>query len=246
MNLRRLRHRDAGALLGVIWGLGAGCQTPPIETVQALSNDILAVHDGRSYAYVIVQGAQTVLVDAGADIEGQALLGALDDAGLTPSDVTAILLTHGHWDSWAAAHRFPRAKVYVAEADLDLLWHRRLPRALEARMRARLGPSPPTPSRTERVLAGERLTFGKHVFEAIPVPGHSAGSLAYRLGSTLFVGDALTVRQGQLTVRPRWTSDRYHQAQEAPRRLEGLPVDVIATGHGGFVHDPEAWARRNP
>ncbi len=43
----------------------------------------------------------------------------LDSVGVSPADVDALVLTHGHWDHAGGASLFPDAPVWIRQAELD-------------------------------------------------------------------------------------------------------------------------------
>jgi glyoxylase-like metal-dependent hydrolase (beta-lactamase superfamily II) len=86
------------------------------------------------YGYVLIQGpGGTALVDAGYDHKGYGkeladLYGVsnwrapgevLAECGVTPEDVTAIFVTHAHFDHLGGMDYFPNATVYIQERELS-------------------------------------------------------------------------------------------------------------------------------
>jgi glyoxylase-like metal-dependent hydrolase (beta-lactamase superfamily II) len=62
-------------------------------------NRIRIIEDGiTSFAIVPIDNRQVVLIDAGNDQNGEAVLAELTRRGLGPDAVSTILLTHGHPD----------------------------------------------------------------------------------------------------------------------------------------------------
>src|SRR5579862_5714690 len=89
---------SAFALFGGLQGAAAG---------PALGAGIDRVQAGFASAYVLDAGnGQLVLIDAGADDKGAALLQDLQARHSAPDNVVAILLTHSHPDHIAAIHCF--------------------------------------------------------------------------------------------------------------------------------------------
>ncbi|MEN3794596.1 MBL fold metallo-hydrolase [Fulvimarina sp. MAC3] len=147
----------------------------PCEEGPGAGLTLLALKAGRigfpNYAYVVADMAsgEAIVIDPGW--EAAYLCDRLAGMGLAP---VAILLTHGHRDHTEAAPAIAReagCPVYMARADAE---HFRFAcnglMALET-------------SRT--------LRFGSISVDALATPGHTAGSLSYRIGTCLFTGDTL-------------------------------------------------------
>lgn len=79
--------------------------------------------------WVIRDGSHTVLVDCGCPDPAMAKRWEitafrradelLDSIGVSPGDVDAIVLTHGHWDHSGGASLFPTSPVWVRQAELN-------------------------------------------------------------------------------------------------------------------------------
>ena len=74
--------------------------------------------------YLIRDEEKTILVDVGADtIPGFELIGfktpteLLAEEGLTPDDVTDVIITHCHNDHMDALHHFPKATLYIQQLE---------------------------------------------------------------------------------------------------------------------------------
>lgn len=86
------------------------------------------------YGYVLLKGkGETILIDTGYDhvAFGKALADAygvsnyhgpaevLAECGVTPADITSVLITHAHFDHMGAIHMFPNAKFYVQKREIE-------------------------------------------------------------------------------------------------------------------------------
>lgn len=202
--------------------------------------------DVTSYTnvYVLQRNGQTILIDAGLKQYQPAILAALGEIGVTPAQVTHILLTHGHHDHVEGAACFGQAQKFVHTADLPFL---------SAPLAAQFTAYTP-------VADGLRLTAGGlHDFEISFVNTHSPGSVAIydHITKALFVGDFFcyfgeALPAGELVTDSdyiRRGSCQYVAAQAAAGgtefasfitglgRLRAYQPDFFCTGHGVVLRD---------
>lgn len=132
--------------------------------------------------FLIEAGSQRILVDTGCDtMPGFPLytfeppLQTLSRLGLSPADITDVILTHAHGDHAGCARHYPQACFWLQEE------------ALEAAGKY----LPPN---------GQTRIFGE---QAAPAPGvvirhiggHAKGSCIVELGSTVLCGDECYTRE---------------------------------------------------
>lgn len=143
----------------------------------------LAVYDVQSWGvpsyanvYILTQGDQAVLIDAGARAYEGILKAALQDIGLTTEQVRTVYLTHGHWDHVEGAAAFRQAAKFIHREDLVLV-----PETL----------APQFSLFTDGGVGPEIQFGGRDALEVIHVNTHSPGSVALYDAATriLFVGD---------------------------------------------------------
>lgn len=201
-------------------------------------NRVRVVADGfSSLAVITIDERQVVLVDAGNDEAGEAILAELSRRQLGPDAVSAILLTHGHPDHIGAIRRFPQAQVMALEAEVPLVEGRAGARG----PLPRLFPASPTGVTVTRALKdGEVVTLGDVPIRVYAVPGHTAGSAAYVVTGVLLIGDSADVASdGRLQGSPWIFSDSQSENRASLVRLEqrlvadGVNVTAIVASHSG-------------
>jgi glyoxylase-like metal-dependent hydrolase (beta-lactamase superfamily II) len=189
--------------------------------------------------YLLRFGEQAVLVDAGCGRAVDRLLMSIEAAGVSPTQIGILLLTHCHYDHTGGAaelrRRFgwqvvlhPLDAVHLEAGDDDVTaasWYG-----------ARIENCPVD----LRVGDGDVITVGSRPVQVIHIPGHSPGSLAYLVESrgqrVLFAQDV----HGPL--HPSLLSDR-RDYQASLRKLAALEADILCEGHYGIFSGREAVAR---
>lgn len=207
-------------------------------------------------SYLLPHEDGAALVETGPESTAAMLQARLAEHGLTPNDVTDVLLTHIHLDhagaaGWLAteheatvyAHSIgaphlakPERLLASAERiygdDMDRLW----------------GEMQPVPE--DHLISledGDAFELGDLEVEALDTPGHASHHLAYVIGDVCFTGDVGGVRlPGEQYVelplappeirldhwreslsRLRWAVDRHDVTHLAPTHF-GLYPDVAA------------------
>lgn len=153
-------------------------------------------------------GGRFVLIESGPESTYEGLLAALSEAGLEPSRLEAVLLTHIHLDHAGAAGRLARqtgCAVYVHPvglphlADPSRLWASASRVFGDAMERLWKAITPVPQDRLRPLEDGVRLTLVGRDVEAYHTPGHASHHVVFRVdGSLLFAGDLAGVRLPQL------------------------------------------------
>jgi hydroxyacylglutathione hydrolase len=159
---------------------------------------------GDNYAYLVQpnDGPEALVIDPG---EAAPVLRAAKQAG---ARIAAVLCTHHHWDHVGGLEEFAaRAgplEVYGHSSDRS-----RLP-----------GLNRPLEDGSVFEAAGLRVT-------ALHVPGHTRGSLAYRIESAVFTGDTLFV-----AGCGRLFEGTAAEMRASLNKLAGLPDETLVyAGH---------------
>jgi hydroxyacylglutathione hydrolase len=125
--------------------------------------------------------AEAIVIDPGGDITQLRL-----ELARMGAKVVAILLTHGHWDHVLGVVDLVEASgapVYLGEAELP---------ELESEGPELMGFPPLDSFAPDHLLSGgEKLDLAGLEIEAVPVPGHRPGHMAFATSGCLFSGDVL-------------------------------------------------------
>lgn len=187
----------------------------PQQLKESMARDAMTAQAETSInAFVIDNGQQQVLVDAGAgDLfgnNGGHLLENLAAAGYPADTIDAVLLTHVHADHSGGVSRggkpaFPHAKVYVAHQDIDFWLNADNSNKVEASQRHTFAESEQTLRPV--IDAGQLITFTSPAnvvdgIKAVPAAGHTPGSVMYEVESDgqklVLWGDIIHAKAAQM------------------------------------------------
>lgn len=146
------------------------------------------------------------------------------------SDVTGILITHGHYDhikyveKWHS--KYPNARIFMNPGDESLLKDAMSNCSYMDGIAVRFG--------FPYEKAEETISFGTLKIEVLSTPGHTMGSVCYLFSEDssgyLFTGD--TVFAGSVG-RTDMVGGSYELMTESIARLSELPADTrVFPGHG--------------
>lgn len=236
----------AGVLLLPILAIGTLVATrePPDGPRVVVEPGVVGVEAGGAYAWIVRTSNGVVLVDAGLDAKGTAILAELAAEGVAPAQVQAVLLTHGHPDHYAAAGLFTRAQVLVGSADAPMLHGDGANYAPFGRVMARIMPLPPGPALARQLHGDEQLDFDGASFRVIATPGHSPGSVMYLYKDVLFSGDSLMRKNGGVSIASWLFSEDAPRNRSSLSKLTPLAFETIADGHAGVTRDGKAKLAR--
>jgi glyoxylase-like metal-dependent hydrolase (beta-lactamase superfamily II) len=130
--------------------------------------------------YLVGEGAELALVDAGSAANYASLREELADVGITPQDIQAVYITHGHSDHYEGAIALRKesdADIYIGEAD-------RASVAVGDYWKTAgfyYGKHSESLPGTKSIGDGYERRFGGVTLRAIETPGHTMGSITYEL-----------------------------------------------------------------
>jgi glyoxylase-like metal-dependent hydrolase (beta-lactamase superfamily II) len=165
-----------------------------------------------AYVYLVQKDPYCVLIDAGSGTETshENLLSGFQQAGVQPSDLTHILLTHGdidHFGGLSKLRPLTNARVGVHELDVQIVAHHEASLELTGRrLDFFLAETGLAQEARDQILSMSRFSktiyrsgpvdftyeaIGMRLgpFELIHLPGHSPGHVAVRIDDVIFCGD---------------------------------------------------------
>ena len=202
-------------------------------------------------SYLIRQGDAVVLIESGPGSTLAGLEAGLAEEGLSPRDVTHVLLTHIHLDHAGAAGWLSRqgAEIYVHPIGAP---HMLNPEKLIASATRIYGDRmdqlwgeflPVVASQLKVPNDAEEIVIGGLRFLPVHTPGHAEHHYAYIFEDICFSGDVGGVRiPGYLYLRAPMPPPELHfgRWRESLKRLRGMKFARIAPTHFG-VFDDASW-----
>lgn len=173
--------------------------------------------------YIVSNGDSVLVVDPSA--EAKVIINKLKDINLP---VDGILLTHAHYDhigALDAVQEFTKAEVYMSDLEVD--WLTDVDKNGSIRFTERI-----TSSVRPNTLNEGSKTVGAFKFEVIHTPGHSPGSLSYKLDDFIISGDVLFNRGvGRTDLYGGNTNELVYSIKEKLFKLD--PATIVYAGHSG-------------
>ena len=219
-----------------------------------------------AYAYVVQKDGGNYLIDTGSgtDVSHEDLMKGLKQAGLQPSDLTHILLTHAHIDHYGGLTKLrplTNAKIGCHGLDLQTVaFHDARLALIGRRLASYLTEAGLTEETRDSLLNIYRFT--KAIYRSTPVdftyesqnmqvgpiemihlPGHCPGHVAMRLDDVIFCGDmiveGITPHLAPESINPYGGLDHYLESL-AYLQNWGAGARLTLNGHDDAVTDLSA------
>lgn len=194
--------------------------------------------EANCYIVTDEKSGQAIIIDPGYPEPA-----ALNRAAELGDRVRYILFTHRHFDHVLGAAAFKRvtgAPLVIHKLDAEGLCDPEV--SLYSHFAAYYDVEQEPAKADVTVDEGDRLDFADGVIEVLHTPGHTRGSVCYRLGDLLFTGD--TLFRGSMG-RVDFPSGSVKDMENSLRRLSKMDGHLaVYSGHGG-VTDIETERRTN-
>ena len=200
---------------------------------------------GNSNAYLIIDGRQAILVDAGITRQEHVILKTLRDQQLPPEALRLIIVTHTHYDhcgSLYALQTLTGASVLVHEAEAaclrqgyralpnGTLWFSKFMVALGRRLNPSYFSYPPVKPDITIHDRFDLRDFGCDGY-VLPTPGHTIGSLSLIVHNQhALAGDAI-FHVFPNSIFPPYADDQVELARSWQKLLD-TGCEFFYPGHG--------------
>ena len=187
---------------------------------------------GDAAVYLIKIGSEAALVDSGTGQATGKIMENVKKAGIGTDEIRYLLITHCHFDHTGGAKEIK--ELTGCEAVAHELEAPFLEQADQVVTAAKWYGAMLEPFTVEKKIRGarEELVLGGRKIQAIHIPGHSPGSMAYVMES-----EGMKVLFGQDVhgpLDPSLLSDKELYLQSL-RLLISLEADILCEGHYGII-----------
>lgn len=224
--------------------------------VRQIGDNVFALGTRGHNFYLLTEGEEVTIIDAGCSGEWAKLIAGLGFAGRSPEDVAGVIITHSHADHFGLAQRMQdkgmRVSVHEAEQERAVGTYEgrfavtpsELPKFNVYSLRTFIPllvagvMKLDHPGQVATFRDGETLDLpGRPV--AIHTPGHTEGHVMFHCPDLglLFTGDGLVTMdligpgRGPQMIESRFNLD-HEQAYASLDRIVDLDAELLLPGHG--------------
>jgi glyoxylase-like metal-dependent hydrolase (beta-lactamase superfamily II) len=209
--------------------------------MQLLKNVYLAAGSfyGQDAAvYIVNAGSELILIDCGLDNRHiETIEETIKCWGLSELPLKHAFMTHSHFDHAGNARHFEEKGVtlHAGKEDAEAIMT-----GNECTIGFAFNGKKFQPCRNvETVNDSERFQIGNVVVDAIAVPGHTRGSMLYRVQTdgkkVVFAGDFVIVKGNCEDAILGWNGSPDYDAKSyfaSIKKVQSLEADVLLCGHG--------------
>lgn len=191
-------------------------------------------HGGLGWSTIVTirHGSRLAMVDCGAFGMRKTLQARLKERGLSPKDVTDLLLTHSHYDHSVNWTLFRQARIVIGQQEMDWALNEPWGESVVPELYVRELKNWPT---AVQVKEGDEIFPGMTAYDA---PGHTPGHLIFVLRGgahdIIFTGDAAKNRAELICGDTDATFDAAASRASIERIWEfwrAKPGSIVIPGH---------------
>jgi hydroxyacylglutathione hydrolase len=202
----------------------------PLDTAR-ISDSVFVVKGNIGDLYLVRKQGAIVAFDAADNPEK--IAAGCATLSIVPDSVRAVFLTHSDADHVGGLTAFRNATVYLSR-DEEALITRRTPRHLLSMPHFNKLPV----SKYQLLGDGDSVVIGDITVNAIATPGHTPGSMCYRVGDGLFSGDLCIIKDGSIRKMLKiFTEDMATDSLSIRKIAQRTDIKAIYTAHTGFTTD---------
>ena len=212
----------------------------------------------KTISLYLVKGVEPALIESGPSSISNEVCRRLNRLGVSPKDVSYILLTHIHIDhaggAWSLLERMPKARVMLHPQGVRHLID---PSRLYASASKVLGDvlkkwgevRPVSPSRILEARDGQTVNLGGLELRFMNAPGHAPHQIAIydETNRVLFPGEAMGIYYpGIDVIVPASPPPNFdlELAIQTIQKLSNLRVDALCLPHFGPIFDVKPFFQR--
>ncbi len=212
------------------WFLNQMRELRPIETAK-ISDTIFAVKGKIGNLFLVKTNDGYIAFDAADNFK--AVVAGCTKLSVSPELVKAVFLTHSDADHTAGIGAFKNATVYLSRDEVPLIT-KKIPRHFLFFKHFNSLPV------SHYLVLSDRdsVTIGEKIVHAVATPGHTAGSMCYRVDGDLFTGDLCILKKGIIFPMLKiFTEDMSMDSTSIRSVAKMANVKSVYTAHSGYTSD---------
>lgn len=186
-----------------------------------IDDRLWAIQDGLVNFYVVEAPEGLICFDIGW--RQSSVKRGFESQGLDIRNVTAVFVTHMHWDHARCLRMFPGTRVFCGAHESASVFMKRW-----------MAKHP-----FERIRDDQTVAVAGLSVHAVDTPGHTQGSVSYVVeGRWLFTGDTCRIQSGRVFPFPAWFNRDETALGESIQKLAQIEgVECLLTSHSGICRN---------
>lgn len=191
-------------------------------------DSIYTIKGSMGNMYLVKSGDSYAGFDASDNPEMN--LQGCKELGIDPSQVKAIFLTHSDGDHVNGLPAFPNAAVYLPAEEVPVVTGEKPRHFLWMK-----GPNKLPVDEYTTISDGDSIAIGSIVIHAVATPGHTAGSMCFRVNESLFAGDLCLIIDNKIECMVEaFTEDMKMDSISIANVAQREDFTRIFTAHSGY------------